>query len=176
MKRIVLVFGLIAGAILSAMMLATIPFMDRIGFEYGAMIGYTTMVVAYLMVFFGIRSYRDNVAGGELTFGRGFKIGALITAIASICYVLTWQVVNHQFVPDFTEKYAAYAIDKERQAGADAAALAEKQAELDRFQEMYRNPLFNVGITLLEVLPVGLVMTALSAALLRRRSPAPQPA
>ena len=33
MKRIVLTFGLIAGAILSAMMLVTIPFHDAIGFE-----------------------------------------------------------------------------------------------------------------------------------------------
>ena len=78
MKKIVLTFGLIAGAILSAMMLAiTIPFQDAIGFDHGEIIGYTSMVVAFLLIFFGVRSYRDNVAGGTVAFGRAFAVGAL---------------------------------------------------------------------------------------------------
>ena len=74
------------------MMLATIPFMDRIGFDKGEIIGYTTMVLAFLMVFFGIRSYRDTVLDGTIGFGRAFQVGILITLIASVCYVATWQV------------------------------------------------------------------------------------
>ena len=70
MKKTVWTFGLISGAIMSAMMLATIPFMDRIGFDRGAIVGYASMVAAFLLVFFGIRSYRDNVAGGTIGFGR----------------------------------------------------------------------------------------------------------
>ena len=70
MRKIVLTYGLIAGAILAAMMFATLPFEDRIGFDKAAVIGYTTMVAAFLMVFFGVRSYRDRVAGGSLSFGR----------------------------------------------------------------------------------------------------------
>ena len=70
MKKIVLTFGLIAGAILSAMMLITLPFQDAIGYDRSAVIGYTSMVVAFLLVFFGVRSYRDNVAGGAVRFGR----------------------------------------------------------------------------------------------------------
>ena len=89
MRKIVLTYGLIAGAILSLMMLVTIPFQDRIGFDKGAVIGYTTMVIAFLMIFFGVRSYRDNVAGGSVGFGRALGVGLLITLIASICYVAT---------------------------------------------------------------------------------------
>jgi hypothetical protein len=90
MRKIVLTYGLIAGAILSVMMLLTLPFLDRIGFDKGETIGYSTMVLAFLMVFFGVKSYRDNVAGGSVTFGRAFKAGLMITVVASLCYVATW--------------------------------------------------------------------------------------
>lgn len=86
MQKIVLTFGLIAGAILSAMMLLTLPFMDKIGFDKGEVIGYTTMLLAFLMVYFGVRSYRDNVAGGSVAFGRAFLVGLSITLVASVCY------------------------------------------------------------------------------------------
>jgi hypothetical protein len=170
MRRVVLIYGLIAGALLSAMMLATLPFADRIGFDRGMLVGYTTMVLAFLMVFFGIRSYRDNVAGGALSFGRALRVGILITAIASVCYVLTWQLIYYRLAPDFDERYAAHVIEKARAAGESEAAIAARQAELAAFHEWYRNPLFNAAITLLEVLPVGLLATGVSAGILRRRS------
>ena len=56
MTKIVLTFGLIAGAILSAMMVITMRFVEKIGMDAGMVIGYTTMVLAFLLVFFGIRS------------------------------------------------------------------------------------------------------------------------
>lgn len=169
MKKIVWTFGLIAGGILSVVMLATVPFMDRIG-DHGALIGYTTMVIAFLMVFYGIRSYRDNVAEGGLTFGRAFKVGSLIALIASLCYVLTWEVIYYTIAPDFVEKYAASVVRKERASGANEAAIAAKQAEMKKFAELYHNPLYNAAMTLLEVLPIGLIVTAVSAGILRQKS------
>ena len=117
MKRTVLTFGLISGAILSAMMLITLHFQDAIGFDKGEIVGYTTMVVAFLLIFFGVRSYRDNVAGGTVRFGRAFAVGALIGAVASLCYVATWEVVYFKFTPDFTTKYQAHLLDKARASG-----------------------------------------------------------
>ena len=64
MRKIVLTFGLAAGSILAAMMLLTLPFQERIGYDKGLIVGYTSMVLAFLMVFFGVRSYRENVGGG----------------------------------------------------------------------------------------------------------------
>src|SRR5215510_15001155 len=87
MKRTVLVFGLIAGAIMAAMMFITMPLIDRIRPERAEIIGYTTMVIAFLMIFFGIRSYRENVGGGSISFGRALSVGLLIVLVASICYV-----------------------------------------------------------------------------------------
>jgi hypothetical protein len=107
MKKIVLTFGLISGAILSAMMVITLPFHDEIGFDKGLIIGYTTMVVAFLLIYFGVRSYRDNVTGGTVGFGRAFAVGALIGGIASLCYVATWEVYYFKVAPDFMAKYQA---------------------------------------------------------------------
>jgi Protein of unknown function (DUF4199) len=169
MKKIVLTFGLIAGAMLSAMMLMTLPFLDKIGFDKGEIIGYTTMVLAFLMVYFGVRSYRDNVAGGSIKFGRAFLVGLLITAVATVCYVVTWQIIYYKVTPDFVDKYAAYAIEKSKKSGATDAQITVLTKEMTEFKEMYKNPLVNIAFTLLEPLPVGLVFTLVSAGMLSRK-------
>lgn len=169
MRKTVLTFGLISGAIISLMMVATVPFSEQIGFDRGAFIGYTSMVLAFLLVYFGIRSYRDNVSGGTIGFGRAFTVGALIVAIASVCYVATWQVVYRNFVPDFAERYTEYTLEKDRRNGATEAELAEQRAEMEKFAEMYKNPLVNIAFTFLEPLPVGLVIALVSAGVLSRR-------
>jgi Protein of unknown function (DUF4199) len=175
MRKTVLTFGLIAGVILSVMMVATLPFLDRIGFDRGEVIGYTTMVLAFLLVYFGVRSYRDNVAGGSVSFGRAFAVGSLIVAVASVCYVATWQVVYYKLAPDFGAKYTAHVVEQARAAGASQTEIDKKAAEMHRMMELYRNPVVNVGITFLEPLPVGLVIALVSAGVLgrRRRSAAP---
>ena len=169
MKKTVLTFGLIAGGILSAMMALTIPFQDAIGFDPGQIIGYTTMVLAFLLIFFGVRSYRDNVIGGPLRFGQALKVGALIAVVASLCYVATWEVIYYKVAPDFVTKYQAHLIDKERANGASEEAIARKKAELDRFAELYRNPLINAAITFLEPMPVAILMVLVTAGLLGRQ-------
>ncbi len=169
MRKIVLTFGLIAGGILSAMMLLTMPFMEQIGFEKGEVIGYTTMMLAFLMIFFGVKSYRDNVAGGTVTFGRAFLVGLLITAVASVCYLATWQVVYYKLAPDFGEKYTTYAVNKARKSGATDAQIAATKKEMTEFMDMYKNPLINVAITFIEPLPVGLLITIVTAGVLSRK-------
>jgi len=168
MKKIVLTFGLISGAIVSALMLATVPFMHKIGMTRGMVIGYTTMVLAFLLVFFGIRSYRENVGEGHISFGRALGVGLLIMLITCACYVITWEFVYFNFMPDFGEKYAAFVIEDARAHGASAAELAQKMDEMKRFQALYQNIFFNVAMTFLEPLPVGVIMTFISALILRR--------
>lgn len=169
MRKVVLTFGLIAGAIMSAVMLLGIPFKEQIGFDRAAIVGYTSMVLAFLMVFFGVKSYRDNVAGGELSFGRALQVGLLITLVATVCYVATWQFAYHQFMPDFASDYAAYSLQKARASGATEAELARQTRQMTEYIEMYRNPLYNIAITFLEPLPVGLVFTLVTAGVLGRK-------
>ena len=177
MKKTVWTFGLISGVIISVMMLVTTPFHDRMGWEKAEIVGYTTMVLAFLLVFFGIRSYRDNVGQGEVTFGRALAVGSLIVVVSSLCYVGTWQLIYYKVSPDFAQKYQAYIIDKAKRDGETPAEIEARMADMKRFEELYRNPAINVAITFVEPLPVGLVIALLSAAVLsgRRRQKASEP-
>ena len=177
MKKVVIVFGLISGAISSAMMFLTLPFMKSgaINDKNGYVIGYTAIFLSFLLVFFGIRRYREN-AGGAITFGRGFSVGILITLISCVFYVASWQVIYFNFMPDYGEKYAARTIDAMRAKGATDAAIAAKTKEMEKFKEMYKNPLFNAAMTFIEPFPVGLIVTLVSAAILRKRNSTPAPA
>jgi len=169
MKQIVLKYGFIAGAVLATAMLVAQVFSEQIGFELGATVGYTSMVAAFTMIFFGIRSHRDRMLGGVISFWQAMRVGALISLIATVCYVATWQLVYYRLAPDFTEKYSAYALEKARAEGASAEAIAATERELQEFSEMYKNPLVNIGFTFLEPLPVALLITLVSAGGLSRK-------
>lgn len=169
MKKTVWTFGLIAGGILSAMMLLTLPFMDSIGFDRAAVIGYTSMVLAFLLVFFGIRSYRDQVAGGTVGFGRALAVGSLIVLVSCLCYVATWELIYFKIAPDFMAKFQTHSVDRARASGATPAEIERTIAEAERFTELYRNPAINVAVTFVEPLPVGLVAALISAGILSRK-------
>lgn len=168
MKKTVWTFGLISGGILSAMMLVTIPFQDTIGYGRGEIIGYTTMVLASLLIFFGIRSYREQV-GGSVGFWRAVAVGASITVISSVCYAATWQVIFAKMTPDFMEKMQAHTIEKAKADGESQAAIDQRVAQNQKFAALYKNPVIRYAITFLEPLPVALLMTLVSAGILSRK-------
>lgn len=171
MKRFALKFGLISGAILCTMTAVMLPLCMKgvVDFDKAEIVGYTSMVLAFLLVFFGIRSYREEVGRGVITFGRAFKVGILITLVASAVYVVSWQIVYWGFIPDFGETYSAYVVEKMEREGASSEAVEAKAVQMAEFSRLYRNPLFNVAVTFMEVFPVGLVVTLVSAGILRRR-------
>jgi hypothetical protein len=183
MGFIVLTFGLIAGVILSVMMAVTLPFIDDIGFDKGEIIGYTSMLAAFLLIYFGIRQYRDKVAGGQVSFGRAFAVGMSIAAVAALCYDVTWLVIYSRTGPEFATRYQAHVMEKARAEGKSQAELDAQAAELKRNFELYQNPAIRFGITFLEPMPVGLIVSLVSAGVLSRRrrnglssSSAPAPA
>jgi hypothetical protein len=169
MKKTVLTFGLISGAISSGLMLASVPFMEQIGFDRGVILGYTAIVLSFLLVFFGIRSYRENVGGGQISFGRAFSVGILITLVSCVIYVVTWEIVYFNFLPDFLEKYANYSVEKARASGASAEEITRLVADMNNFKTLYDNPLINAAFTFIEPFPIGLLITIISAAILRKR-------
>ena len=174
MKKTILTFGLISGAVSSLMMVATVPFADRIGFDQGAVIGYTTIVLSFLLVFFGIRSYRDDIGSGQITFLKGFAVGICITLISCICYVVTWEVIYYNFLPDFWDKYSVHMVEKLKASGASPATVQARLQEVAKYKELYKNPFLNAVLTFIEPFPIGLVITLISALVLRRK-PQPQP-
>jgi hypothetical protein len=174
MKKVVLTFGLIAGVILSVLMVVTMAVtkqvgVDSVGLETGMAIGYTTMVLSFILVYFGVRSYRDTVMGGTVRFWPAFRVGLLIALIASICYAATWQVVYRTMLPTYATDYANDAIRKAEAKGASPAELTKVRAEMAKFVEAYKNPVYNFGMTLLEPSPVALLFSLVSAVVLSRK-------
>lgn len=169
MKKTVLTFGLIAGVIISILMFSTLPFHDQIGFDKGLYVGYTTMLASFLMVFFGIRSYRENIGGGKISFGRAFSVGILITLIVCLFYVITWEIIYAKFIPDVMDKYANYTMEKMRASGATQQAIDASMKEMQDFKVSYAKPLIRVAFTLVEIFPVGLLVTLVSALVLRKK-------
>ena len=172
MKRVVAVFGLISGLITSVLMGLSLLIADRIGDGHSMLLGYTIMVASFLLIYFGIRSYRDNTLAGQISFGRAFTCGILITLITCVCYVAMWEVLYFNFMPHFMDSYFAAQIHKVQSSGFDPATTAAKIAAIQHSQQLYQNPFVNMAYTLMEPLPVGLIITLISAAVLRRKAPA----
>lgn len=173
MKRVVLIFGLLSGVVSSVLMFISMALMKRgvINHDNGLVIGYTAIVLSFVLVFFGIRAYREN-NGGTITFGRAFAVGILITLISCAFYIASWEIIYFNFMPDFIEKEAAAIGAEMRAKGASEAAVAAKVKEVQSWKALYDNPLMNAAMTFIEPFPVGLIMTLISAAILRRREPA----
>ena len=170
MKKTVLTYGLISGFLISLLMAITLPLQNRLGADHaslGYIVGYTNIVLSFLLVYFGIRSYRDE-RGGQITFAKGFAVGLCITLITCVFYVATWEIIYFNFMHDFMDKYAAHVIDKARAAGASTAAIQAKMQQMQAMKRLYENPLYNAAMTFIEPFPVGLLITLLSAAVLRR--------
>jgi len=170
MKKTVLTFGLISGVMISVLMGGSLVLADRIGSGHSMAIGYTIMVASFLLVYCGVRSYRDNQLAGQISFGRAFACGLLISLITTVCYVAMWEILYFGFMPHFMDSYFAAQVHKVQAGGLDAATTAAKVAAIRRSQELYQNPLVNMAYTFIEPLPVGLIITLISAAILRRKT------
>jgi hypothetical protein len=167
MKKTVLTYGFISGGIAAAIMLATLPFMD--GGANGYVVGYAGIVLSALLVFFGVRSYRQNVGGGRISFGRGFGVGILITLISCSCYVATWQLIYYKLSPGIGDKIFNGQIERLKASGAPQEKIDEAERQAEFFKKIAAKPLLHVGMTFIEPFPIGLAITAISAAILRRK-------
>jgi len=169
MKKTVLVFGVLSGLVSAALMFATLPFLEKIGYDKGLIVGYTGIVLSLLFVYFGVRSYRDNKLAGKIAFGRAFGVGLLITLISCVFYVVSWQILSRNFMPDFADQYGARVIADARKAGASEAALAKTTAEMADMKKMMNDPIIGSAMVFIEPFPVGLLVTLISAAVLRKK-------
>lgn len=171
MKRNIIVCGLIAGAIVSIMMVTSANLCYTSGDFEGSMVaGYASMILAFSLIFVAVKNFRDKFNGGTVTFGEAFKIGLYISLIASSVYVLVWLVDYYLFIPDFMEKYSATMIKHSTESGATPAEMKETIAEMDSYKEMYKNPLFVILLTYTEILPIGLIVSVLCAFILKRKT------
>jgi len=172
MKKNIIVFGLLSGVVISVMMLYMVSYLyNNPGFEPNMVLGYTAMLAAFSFIFVGIRNYRNKFNNGYITFSEAFKVGLYISLIASTIYVAVWLVDYYFFVPDFMDKYAEHALEVTRREGATPAELAAKAREIAEEKEAYKNPVMVILITYAEVLPIALIITLVSALILKKKAP-----
>src|SRR5689334_11942185 len=119
MKKNVIIFGLIAGVIVSAAMILSMAKCYQMpeNYDNGMLIGYASMLIAFSFVFVGIKNQRDKYKGGVISFGQAFKTGLFITLIASTIYVITWIIDYYYFVPDFMDKYSVHMVNEVKASG-----------------------------------------------------------
>ena len=174
MKKNIIIYGLIAGIVVSILMLFSVNYIShvegKVDYNTSLLIGYASMLIAFSLVYIGIRNYRDKYNGGVISFGKAFKTGAMIVLIASTIYVVAWLIDYFFFIPDFMEKFSAQELDKLKSSGASQIEIDKETKEMANFTKMYKNPFFNAMMTYVEILPVGLIVTLISSFILKRET------
>ena len=171
MKKNVWVFGSIIGIIFACFMVyATSQCYTNPDFESNDVVGYAGMIAVFSFIFIGIKNYRDKYNGGVISFGKAFKTGFYITLIASTIYVSVWLIDYYIFIPDFLDKYIPHVLKEASRKGASPVELQDKAAEMAKFKEMYKNPLFVILASFAEVFPLGLIIALISALVLKRKA------
>ena len=174
MRKNIIIYGLIAGIVVSILMLSIVNYISHckgnVDYDTSMLIGYASMLIAFSLVFVGIRNYRDKYNQGVISFGKAFKIGSMIVLIASTIYVVAWLIDYFFFIPDFIEQYSAHELDKLKASGASQIEIDKEAKEMSSFARMYKNPFFNAMMTYEEILPVGLIVTLISSLILKRKA------
>ncbi|MGS1078985.1 DUF4199 domain-containing protein [Pseudoxanthomonas beigongshangi] len=159
-----LLAGLIAGGVLSLIVLTV---QDAAPSGYSMAIGYLTMLVALSLVFLAIKRHRDRELGGVIRFWPAFGLGLGVSFVASVIYMLSWEAALAISGLDFADTYARATIEAQKVKGASPEALAKLAADMEAFKVQYANPLIRLPMTFIEIFPVGLLVSLISAAILR---------
>lgn len=168
MFRKILVFGLIAGLIVGVVLSALIVSMgDQPPGEYSMLIGYLTMLVGLSAVFIGIKRHRDLDLGGVIRFWPAFGMGLAMSLIAGVVYVVCWEFASSMSQIDYAQTWITYMVDEQKAAGVTGAELDKFMAQMEAFKVQYANPWFRLPMTFTEIFPVGVLLSLISAALLR---------
>ncbi len=175
MKKSIWIFGLLSGLVITGFMVFSSVMCHNHPErqDIGMVLGYTGMLLAFSFVFVGIKNYRDRFNGGVITFGEALKIGGLMALVASTMYVIVWLFEFYVFMPDFMETYMKHVVTQAQRDGASQAQINKQIAEMAWYRDAYKTPLGVIALTYMEVIPVALVMTLISALILKRKPKAP---
>lgn len=175
MTKHITIYGVIIGAVVigSAIFSLSISGDDThfAGLEW---LGYLIMFVALSMIFIAVKRYRDQELGGVINFKTALLLGLGISGVAGVVYVAAWEVNLMATDYAFAGEYADSIIESEKAEGISDEDLEKLTADMDKFVEDYKNPAFRVPMTFLEIFPVGLVISLISAAILRNRKILPE--
>lgn len=164
MNKIILKNGLFGGIIVSSLLVFVTLYMKaNPEKEVNMIIGFAVMILAFFFVAWGIKQQRE--ANNQLiSFGKAFMSGFWITFIISTIYVLVWLIILYNFFPNFAEHYTDMAIAK-----ASPDEVAKVTEEMNSFKEMYKNPIMVILFTYMEILPLGIVFSLVSALIFKKK-------
>ncbi|MBL7856574.1 MAG: DUF4199 domain-containing protein [Cyclobacteriaceae bacterium] len=171
MKKVILKYGILAGSILSFVLVITQPLFRNgvLNLNNGVYVGVPSTLIAMSVVFFGIKRFRDHHRKGQITFIKAFVLGSLIVLLAAVIHGLTWEVYHNLIAPDFIEWFQNAQVEKLIKEGTNESELIKAREEMDRFAKLYKNPWVRFGFTLTETIPLGLLITLISAWILRKK-------
>lgn len=164
--RYALIYGGFAGAIVIGIITATIA-LDLPSHATSQWVGYLVMLASLSLIFVGVKRYRDVECGGVIGFGRAFGLGLGMAVVAGLVYVIGWEIYLAVSGQDFMAEYTASILDGMRANGATQAAIDARAAEMRAMSDNYRNALFRLPMTFVEIFPVGLIVALVSALILR---------
>lgn len=165
MGRIILIYGVIAGVMVAALMQLAIRLVPE-GGTMGMVVGFGSMIVALSFVFIGVKRYRDVDLGGVIGFWRALGVGFAISAISTLFYVIGWEIYLYSIDYTFIDEFARKSIEQAQAAGKSAAEIAELNAQFAVYKDWYANPLTRMAVTAMEISPVAIPMPIISASLL----------
>jgi hypothetical protein len=166
MTRIVLTYGLVSGLVIVTGIILTVLINGQEP-HGNVWLGYLIMLIAMSAILLGVKQHRDQALGGVIRFWPALKLGLGVALIASLTYVAVWEVYLAMTDYVFMDRYIAATLQAEREAGASPADYAALERKLQGMGEMYANPLLRMPMTFAEIFPVGLLVSLVSAALLR---------
>lgn len=170
MKKNVFVYGLIAGICITIFMSFSIAYCyAKNSFEGSMLLGYTAMLLSFSLIFVGVKKYRDQQQGGVISFKKALVMALYMALIASTLYVLGWMIAYYAFFPDFMEKLAAYQLSPEKTSQMTANQINGIRQQMETFKQWYASPLGVAGATYMEIFPVGLLVSLITAVILKRK-------
>ena len=167
MIRLIVLYGIAGGLIVAVPMIWQMMSLEQGEMPPGVVYGYLTMIVALTAVFLGVKHYRDKVLGGAVKFGPALLVGLGISAVASLVYVIGWEISLAFSNYEFVAIYSNSIVEAARAKGASPEELQKAIADAESFATIYRNPLYRMAITFIEMFPVGVLISLISAGLLR---------
>lgn len=168
MKKTIFRFGLysvLSICILSFLIWSTV---DNVDDTTGKIIGYTSMVLSLLFVYFGVKHFRDRENDGIVPFGKAFLIGILISLMAAVAFGIL-DIIYVKFInPEFMTEYYEGMLEQARSLPAEEFEV--RKAELESEKEMFLNPFIHFFIMSMMVFVIGFIISLLSALILQRKN------
>ncbi|MBW1298481.1 DUF4199 domain-containing protein [Aquimarina litoralis] len=168
MKNTVVRYGIYGAITIAILFLLALTLGKDLSYSAQEVIGYTSMVVSLLFVFFGIKHYRDHENNGVVSFGKALLIGILISLFAALAFGIIDVIYIMYINPDFAAEYYGHMVEQMRTTLSEEE-FKIKLAELEAEKELFSSPVMNFLLMSFTVLIIGFIISLISGLILQRK-------